>query len=148
MAPAFIQAARRHLKDAELLYEKHRFDNADHLAGLAYECALKACLALDPAVRLNAKGFLEQTDKDGNVVKTFDGHADEIWRQVAPTIDSKAAKALAPLYALRNPFAAWRITQRYEASRERAATDAARTHIEAAAAVVGAWSKIPDQEGV
>jgi HEPN domain-containing protein len=40
----FAEAARRHLADALLLHGENRFANADHLAGVAAECGLKAIL--------------------------------------------------------------------------------------------------------
>jgi hypothetical protein len=37
----FYDAHQRHWDDAELLYEKQRWANADHLYGMAAECGLK-----------------------------------------------------------------------------------------------------------
>lgn len=38
----FLDAHRRHWRDAELLYRNGRLANADHLYGLSAECGLKA----------------------------------------------------------------------------------------------------------
>lgn len=38
----YANAAQRHWKDAEILFNADRIANADHLYGLAAECALKA----------------------------------------------------------------------------------------------------------
>jgi hypothetical protein len=43
-APSDFAAARRHFDDAQLLHGAQRFANADHLAGVAAECGLKAIL--------------------------------------------------------------------------------------------------------
>ena len=40
----FADAHRRYLEDAELLFEKARWANADHLYGLSAECGLKAAM--------------------------------------------------------------------------------------------------------
>jgi len=42
----YAQAATRHLRDAQLLFENRRFDNAVYLAGYVAECALKAMIEL------------------------------------------------------------------------------------------------------
>lgn len=44
-AENFEAAARRHLDDAAILFDAHRFDNAVYLAGYVAECSLKARLA-------------------------------------------------------------------------------------------------------
>ena len=40
----FADAHRRHLEDADLLFENARWANADHLYGLSVECGLKAIM--------------------------------------------------------------------------------------------------------
>ena len=40
----FADAHRRHLEDAELLFDRERWANADHLYGLSAECGLKAVM--------------------------------------------------------------------------------------------------------
>jgi hypothetical protein len=40
----YKNAARRHYKDAEILYSRLRWANADQLYGLAAECGLKAVM--------------------------------------------------------------------------------------------------------
>ena len=40
----FADAHRRHLEDAELLFDRERRANADHLYGLSAECGLKAVM--------------------------------------------------------------------------------------------------------
>ena len=42
MSENYTEAALRHWRDAELLKEQNRVENADHLFGVAAECALKA----------------------------------------------------------------------------------------------------------
>lgn len=47
----FADAHRRHLEDADLLFDNDRWANADHLYGLSAECGLKAImLGLDMSV--------------------------------------------------------------------------------------------------
>jgi len=40
----FYDACKRHWNDAEHLFDQKRLANADHLFGLAAECALKAVM--------------------------------------------------------------------------------------------------------
>ena len=40
----FADAHRRHLEDAELLFDRERWAKADHLYGLSAECGLKAVM--------------------------------------------------------------------------------------------------------
>ena len=44
MSDAFASAAARHWRDAQLLFDCDRFDNAAYLAGYAVECSLKVLL--------------------------------------------------------------------------------------------------------
>ena len=46
MQPDFYNAFCRHASDADLLLECKRWANADHLYGIAAECALKALLQI------------------------------------------------------------------------------------------------------
>ena len=59
----FADAHRRHLEDADLLFENARWPNADHLYGLSVECGLKAImlrLGMDIALRPEHKKHLPE----------------------------------------------------------------------------------------
>lgn len=55
MQESFSNAAGRHLRDAEILLENERFDNAAYLAGYVVECSFKIL------VELYFKGELQST---------------------------------------------------------------------------------------
>ncbi|MDR3553905.1 MAG: hypothetical protein P4L55_04045 [Syntrophobacteraceae bacterium] len=44
MSVDFCDAAYRHFNDAKRLFDNDRMANADHLTGIAAECALKAVM--------------------------------------------------------------------------------------------------------
>jgi len=71
MKADFKNAYDRHQKDAEILFDKKRYANADQLYGLAAECALKAVMVgLDPAL----------ANQDGDLVNQGDKkHIDKLW---------------------------------------------------------------------
>jgi hypothetical protein len=65
----FARAAFRHLRDASLLRQNERLANADHLAGLAAECAIKVALPKDVA---------------GDVEIRHRWHVNDLWYRVLP----------------------------------------------------------------
>lgn len=104
----FGSAAERHLADASLLHAHARPANADHLAGLAAECALKALIV----------GFLGgHVDQRDYVVHPHTGdpirnHIDTLWLQMPMIMQNRSANALVPLLAT-TPFADWHVKERY-----------------------------------
>ncbi|RKT56208.1 hypothetical protein [Saccharothrix australiensis] len=88
------------MDDAVLLHAQARPVNADHLAGLAAECAPKALTA----------GFLGGTvDQHDLVVHPDTGapikkHVNTLWPEMATIVRSRSASALTPLLTTQ-PFA-------------------------------------------
>jgi hypothetical protein len=105
-SPDFRAAARRHYLDAAFLLDDSRVPNADHLAGLAAECGLKAILegwyGATPGPR-----FLEW---NGKQVKF---HVDRLWGEVATGLVGRAGATLALLLQGSVPFANWDVSDRY-----------------------------------
>jgi hypothetical protein len=80
--PDFRAAARRHHDDAGFLLADSRWANADHLAGLAAECALKAIMQFTPfGATPNARGILILSHSS----KELRQHIDKLWRDDHPT---------------------------------------------------------------
>ena len=99
MAENFQAAARRSSKDADLLYENSRLGTADHLYGLAAECALKAIL--------ERCGVLSPS----NIPTQLKCHIDKLWTEYG--IHASGRKM--PPIPNDNPFSSWRVHDRYEA---------------------------------
>jgi hypothetical protein len=98
MADDYAQAAVRHYRDAEILAELGRFDNAGYLMGFAAECAMKKKLR----------------DLHRNQNMKFDGHHPEPQRQIRIFLQGRGLGG--PWLALasdRNLFAGWRVEGRY-----------------------------------
>ncbi len=101
----YEDSAARHWTDAELLCGRGRLDNADRLYGIATECALKTALRHPP------------THPDaGGLARTYRLHVDELWDSVSINAVPKHFPGLIPLLKAANPFADWRIAQRYDVS--------------------------------
>lgn len=102
MQTDFFNAFRRHLRDAEYLYDDSRWPNADQLYAYSAECGLK-CLM---------KQFGMLVDPvSGDPRKQDRLHADEIWNRYEAY---RAGRGVAG-YELpqTNPFGDWNINQRY-----------------------------------
>jgi hypothetical protein len=102
MSPAFRDAAIRHWRDAELLEEKERFSNADHLFGFAAECALKVALS-------SVIGVAKEEDLTGRYRK----HIDELWDRVRLHDLQKRFPHLCAYLSSGNRFSDWSVDQRY-----------------------------------
>jgi hypothetical protein len=89
----FAEAARRHLADALLLHDRKRFANADHLAGVAAECGLKAILMDHLGGVLNGKG---KPSHPANPAHKY-GHLPSLWSDLATTAHGRAAAQFATL---------------------------------------------------
>jgi hypothetical protein len=119
------------MTDAELLHAHLRPANADHLAGLAAECALKALIA----------GFLGgHVNQDDLVVHPDTGtpirrHVNTLWPEMATIVRNRSANALLPLLTSA-PFADWKVDERY-CDGEHLTPAAVDAHLSAARAVVG-----------
>jgi hypothetical protein len=105
-SPDFRAAARRHYLDAAFLLDDSRVPNADHLAGLAAECGLKAILegwyGATPGRR-----FLEWNDKELNI------HVNKLWGEAATGLGGRTGAKLAALLQGSVPFANWEVSHRY-----------------------------------
>ncbi|MDD5034332.1 MAG: hypothetical protein PHE55_06200 [Methylococcaceae bacterium] len=99
----FTQAALRHWRDAELLKDQNRVENADQLYGIAAECAIKQALLHLPAFA--TRGALQEPYKE---------HIDVLWNRVGHQSLQKDYPGL--LAFVKNggkPFDDWKVAQRY-----------------------------------
>lgn len=102
MPANFHEAARRTYGDAEHLDAAGRVGGADHLFGIAAECALKAILAAP-----NVAVITSDPPK-----KPFKCHIDKLWQE----FQAAASGLPCAIPALgTNPFASWLAEHRYEA---------------------------------
>lgn len=101
----FKEAAQRHYKDAKLLEDNKRLPNADHLYGLAAECALKAIMVgLDANI----------TSSDGDLVhQNHRVHIDMLWSEFRIFAEGRNAARYLSKLPDDNPFTDWRISNRY-----------------------------------
>lgn len=106
MKADFKNAYERHQQDADSLFDGKRYANADHLYGLAAECALKAVMkGLDPSLVDKNGDFLNQTDKK---------HIDKLWDHFRCFLQGRNASSLsAHIPGPNNPFNKWTVNSRY-----------------------------------
>lgn len=95
MPSDFYNSFERHKKDAELLWNSNRWANADHLYGLAAECALKALL-LTQGIQISHRKYKK--------------HINDLWDQYNRFMQTRSIY----LIPTSNPFSNWNIAQRYE----------------------------------
>ena len=81
MAESFIQAAGRHLHDAEILLVQHRWDNAVYLAGYLIECTFK--------VLVEEYINNEACKKFGHDLRELQGKGIERLRIIYPILDAQ-----------------------------------------------------------
>ncbi|MCC6437435.1 MAG: hypothetical protein IT196_20565 [Acidimicrobiales bacterium] len=112
MAASYAESSQRHARDAVHLAEVGRVENADHLAGFAVECGLKALLCGPGGVSVPDAG----APRHGGVAF---GHLPGLWDDVAlyftgPLV--RSVPGLASLLAQPNIFKqhSWSISDRYE----------------------------------
>lgn len=106
MKTDFKNAYIRHQKDANNLFDNKRYANADHLYGLAAECALKAVMIkLEPSL----------VDQNGDLVNQGDRiHIDKLWEHFRFFLQGRTASTyLAHISSSKNPFSNWNINDRY-----------------------------------
>ncbi len=100
----YKNAARRHYEDAEILFNRLRWANADQLYGLAAECGLKAVMV----------GLGAPTTSTGDLKERI--HMDKLWDSFRHFVinRNRAQKYLGYLSGYPgNPFQDWNISQRY-----------------------------------
>ena len=106
MQSDFLDAHERHLEDAELLWEKDRLANADHLYGVSAECGLKGLmLAFGMPFDSNLDQPRPREGKDRV-------HANGIWGRYEVYRSGHVSGAGYPLTSP-NPFDDWHVCQRY-----------------------------------
>ncbi|NET44358.1 HEPN domain-containing protein [Okeania sp. SIO2B3] len=81
MEDSFIQAAERHLHDAEILLAQNRWDNAVYLAGYVVECAFK--VIVEQYIQNQA------CSKFGHDLTELQGKAVERLRVMYPILDTQ-----------------------------------------------------------
>jgi len=125
---SYDEAAVRHWEDATLLREGRRFPNADQLAGLAAECAIKAAMVLLPHFR----------GPDGRLQETYHQHVDVLWDRV-PVQGGihKRFPGLVAVLCTPNPFQDFALIQRYWPATA-IGEEAAKRHLSWARRVLGA----------
>lgn len=81
MEESFIQAAARHLHDAEILLNQQRWDNAIYLAGYVVECTFKVLV----------DKYISDRDcsKFGHNLTELQGKGIERLRIIYPTLDTQ-----------------------------------------------------------
>ncbi len=108
-ADDFKDAAERHWSDAGTLFQQNRLANADHLFGMAAECALKAVMQ---ALGMVGDASGAPADRKHKIPKI---HINDLWTQFITFADGRnAAQYVSLLPAGTNPFADWHVNQRYE----------------------------------
>ncbi len=100
----YLDAFERHSHDAEILYQRARWANADHLFGVSAECGLKAVMLALDILRL---------DHRGRPQRDYQVHIDELWNKFTSLGAGSQAGKYIGLIPNQNPFSNWRIEQRY-----------------------------------
>lgn len=121
----FENAHRRHMDDADTLYARNRFANADHLYGLDAECGLKAVML--------ERGILSLDDSGKPKRKRYKRRIDELWPEFLLADQREWTRDMRRV-AERNPFADWSVDDRY-ANERRFDETTASPHREAAEVV-------------
>lgn len=104
MQADFMDAFSRHLQDADVLFQNGRWANADHLYGMASECALKRLMIIF--------GMQTHAPTGGPADGEDRKHIDVIWARYE---SYRSGHAKGPGYILSavNPFLNWHISDRY-----------------------------------
>jgi hypothetical protein len=110
----FDAAASRHLDDAVLLEGHGRLPNADHLAGFAAECALKALLVS----YLGAQPTKGKPFSMSGAKRTDHGHLPPLWEEVKVVLTGRAGGRAFAALLIQNPFATWSVNDRYNDGRK------------------------------
>ena len=129
--PNFKIAARRHYVDAEYLLNDQRWPNADHLAGVAAECGLKAIMEGWLGATLNSSGVLVWGPSNAQLRY----HVDRLWNEIPQIIAGRSAPTFVTLISGPPPFATWDVSDRY--SDGSAITEqCAREHVDKAKEII------------
>ncbi|MER7014064.1 hypothetical protein ABT324_21805 [Saccharopolyspora sp. NPDC000359] len=115
-AETFFAAAFRHYQDAQLLRGQERLPNADHLAGIAAECGLKAVLTsylggyIDEGNRPNHRAHPRGSKKKD---KHEYGHLPTLWDEIAVVSSGRSGSTFHQAMPQENPFHQWDVAERY-----------------------------------
>jgi hypothetical protein len=116
------------------LKENERHDNADHLYGIAAECAIKTAIIKDHRVN------------DDALPKKYWEHVNKLWDLVPIQQLSRNYPGIVPIMKLANPFLDWDISYRYESS-GRVALDVLEAHRSAAQRLLSATQILGTRRG-
>ncbi|TXH35000.1 MAG: SAM-dependent methyltransferase [Burkholderiaceae bacterium] len=136
MQADFLDAHRRHLSDAERLFQVQRWANADHLYGIAAECGLKALME-------KIKGGPLEVDDRLHIME--ERKPSNAWLKYQSYL---AGHLLATKLSLpqSNPFSDWLVSQRYA---HQSNFDQARVQLhQVAAKKVGTLIRRASKEGL
>ena len=97
MVEDFFNAHERHWDDAEFLYQKQRWANADHLYGLSAECGLK---------------WLMEKFQNASIASSQKKHVNHAWVLYETCRNGHGIGAQFVL-PQQNPFQNWDISDRY-----------------------------------
>ena len=103
----FHDAHLRHWQDAELLFERQRWANADQLYGLSAECGLKAVML---ALRIGAS-------PQGELTQEHWKHVNVLWPKWFTLVGGRTGSRYLQMLPPENPFDGWRLSYRYKHSR-------------------------------
>lgn len=95
-------AALRHWRDARLLEQNNRVENADQLYGFTAECAIKTALIELPAFA-----------KNGTLSLPYKEHINDLRGKVNLQSLQKRYPCLYACLKANNPFLDWHVNQRY-----------------------------------
>ncbi len=100
----YLDSARRHWEDGQILHDANRLPNADQLFGFAAECGLKAVMrAL--GMRLDSGGRPRE--------KKHRRHIDGLWDVFRSFCQGRSGARYASALSANNPFLNWSVDQRY-----------------------------------
>jgi hypothetical protein len=103
MPEDYSLAAIRHFRDAALLEQSRRLENADQLFGFATECAIKRALAELPACLAG-----------GRLAPAYHKHVNHLWDSLPlQGIQRRYPNLLRVLKGSQQPFSDWSADQRY-----------------------------------
>jgi hypothetical protein len=121
--PAFAAASVHHYHAAVLATEKNLRISADHLAGLAAECGIKAILVDFLGSRLDARNRPEHPevtylDRSGRKPRWTNkhGHLPELWEHLTAIAHRRRGGGVGALFTQliwNNPFEGWDVADRY-----------------------------------
>lgn len=118
----YTDAHERHWSDAELLFDRQRWANADHLYGMSAECGLKAVM-IGLGLPTDARGSPSE--------KKYWAHVNKLWPMFITFAHGYQGARYAQLLGHGNKFADWDVSQRYD-HRKYFSEDLARRHREGA----------------